>query len=106
MKRNMIRVVVLVAATAYQSGFAAEEVAERQAAAKEAAGDFVKQLGGALKEEMAKGGPAASVRVCTHLAPEIAGRLSRERGWPSITACGRCWRISERGQPRERRSTR
>jgi hypothetical protein len=81
MKRNAVFLLLLAAAGVWQCGMAAEEVAERQAAAKEAAGDFVKQLGGALKDEMAKGGPAAAVKVCTQLAPEIAGKLSREHGW-------------------------
>lgn len=81
MKRNTVFVVLLAAAGAWQSGVAAEETAEREAAAKEAAAYLIKQLGGALKQEMAKGGPAAAVKVCTQLAPEIAGRISRERGW-------------------------
>ena len=81
MKRNTVIGVLLAAAGAWQSGVASEEVVERQAAATQAAGHLIKQLGGALKEEMAKGGPAAAVKVCTQLAPEIAGRISRERGW-------------------------
>jgi hypothetical protein len=57
------------------------DLQQREMAAKEAAAGFVKELGTALKEEMAKGGPVEAVKVCTALAPEIAGRISREHGW-------------------------
>lgn len=38
------------------------------------------QLGAELKKEMASGGPAGAIGVCRNIAPEIAGRLSRENG--------------------------
>jgi len=50
-------------------------------AASEVAATFLNELGAAMKREMTKGGPVEAVKVCAELAPEIAGRLSRERGW-------------------------
>lgn len=47
----------------------------------EQAAAFLKELGEALTGEITKGGPTAAIKVCTELAPEIAGRLSREHGW-------------------------
>lgn len=47
----------------------------------EAAVAFLKELGEAMTREMAKGGPTEAIKVCTELAPEVAGRLSREHGW-------------------------
>lgn len=38
------------------------------------------QLGAELKKEMASGGPTGAIAVCGAVAPEIAGRLSREHG--------------------------
>jgi hypothetical protein len=44
------------------------------------AGQLVQQLGAELKKELAAGGPVNAISVCKSAAPEIAGRLSRERG--------------------------
>lgn len=60
---------------------ALEDATERERAASEVATGFVKQLGEAMTREMAKGGPTEAIKVCAELAPEIAGRLSREHGW-------------------------
>jgi hypothetical protein len=57
------------------------EVTDREKAASEVAATFLNELGAAMKREMTKGGPAEAVKVCAELAPEIAGRLSREHGW-------------------------
>lgn len=48
---------------------------------------FVKQLGGAMKKEMKAGGPVAAVKVCSELAPQITGKISREKGW-KVTRVG------------------
>lgn len=53
---------------------------ERLAASRAAAGQLTQQLGAALRRELAAGGPAGSIGVCRNVAPEIAGRLSREMG--------------------------
>ena len=34
-----------------------------------------------MRAELAKGGPDGAVAVCKDIAPELAGRLSRETGW-------------------------
>lgn len=60
---------------------AAAESASREQAAADVAAAFVKELGEAMSREMAKGGPTEAIKVCANLAPEIAGRLSREHGW-------------------------
>ena len=44
------------------------------------AGQLVQQLGAELKKEMSSNGPGSAISVCKSLAPEIAGRLSREQG--------------------------
>lgn len=70
-------VAVLVLAT----GMAYADQIEREKAASEVAGVFLKELSEAMTREMTKGGPTEAIKVCAELAPEIAGRLSREQGW-------------------------
>jgi hypothetical protein len=65
----------------------ADEMAAREQAARAAAGSFVQQLGGALKQEMEKGGPDNAILVCRDLAPQIAGEISRANGW-QVTRVG------------------
>jgi len=60
---------------------ALDDTTEREKAASEVAMTFLKDLGAAMTREMAKGGPTEAIKVCAELAPEIAGRLSREQGW-------------------------
>ncbi len=62
-------------------GAAFADSTEREKTALEVANGFVKELGEAMTREMTKGGPTAAIKVCAELAPEIAGRLSREHGW-------------------------
>lgn len=62
-------------------GHALTDSVEREKAASEVAATLLNELGGAMKREMVKGGPTEAVKVCADLAPEIAGRLSREQGW-------------------------
>jgi hypothetical protein len=75
----------------------AEEEARLQAA-KMVAGAFLQELVGALQQELAKGDPAAAVKVCTEVAPAIANRLSREHGW-SVTRVGTRVRNPLMGMP-------
>ncbi len=58
-----------------------EGMAARREAAQKTAKGFMKELVSALKKEMASGGPAGAVSVCSDLAPKIAGRISRQTGW-------------------------
>lgn len=62
-------------------GAALDDTTEREQAASEVVKGFLKELGAAMTREMAKGGPTEAIKVCAELAPEIAGRLSREHGW-------------------------
>ncbi|MBK8016975.1 MAG: DUF3365 domain-containing protein [Betaproteobacteria bacterium] len=41
---------------------------------------LARELGGALKKEMAASGPEGAIGVCRQMAPEIAGNLSRQTG--------------------------
>ena len=85
MTRNRLRFVRVLAGSVavlmIATSLASAEVSERDRAAGEIAGAFVKELGAAMTREMAKGGPTEAIKVCVELAPEIAGRLSREQGW-------------------------
>lgn len=45
------------------------------------AAGFMHELGSAFKKEMAAGGPVGTVNVCSKVAPSIAGRISRQKGW-------------------------
>ena len=47
---------------------------------RETAVQLMQQLGAQLRAELAKGGPDAAVAVCKIIAPELAGRVSREKG--------------------------
>lgn len=49
--------------------------------ASEVATTFLEELGEAMTQEMTERGPVEAIILCTKLAPDIAGRLSRERGW-------------------------
>ena len=49
--------------------------------ASEVATTFLEELGEAMTREMTERCPVEAIIVCTKLAPDIAGRLSRERGW-------------------------
>jgi hypothetical protein len=51
------------------------------AASRETAGQLIQQLGAQLKAELVKGGPDSAVAICKTVAPELAGRISREKGW-------------------------
>jgi hypothetical protein len=62
-------------------GIALDGSTERDKAAANVAMGFMNELGAAMTQEMTKGGPTEAIKVCAELAPEIAGRLSREHGW-------------------------
>jgi hypothetical protein len=68
---------MLVMATGMAS---ADQMAPEQVA-NEVAETFLGELNQAMVREMTKGGPIEAIIVCTKLAPDIAGRLSREHGW-------------------------
>ncbi len=61
--------------------YGGEPLGDREAAAKKTVMGFMQELLSALKKEMAAGGPAGAVNVCSDLAPSIAGKISRDTGW-------------------------
>ena len=70
-------VVVLMITTSIASA----DQTELARGASEVATTFLEELGEAMAREMAERGPVEAIIVCTKLAPDIAGRLSREHGW-------------------------
>jgi Protein of unknown function (DUF3365) len=77
----LIALVGALAAFAVAAGLAWAGVTEREKAAFEVTGVFLNELSEAMTREMTRGGPIEAIKVCAELAPEIAGRLSREHGW-------------------------
>lgn len=59
----------------------AQDSGELLLSSRQAATELIQQLGAQLKAELAQGGPEAAITVCRDVAPQIAGRLSREHGW-------------------------
>jgi len=60
---------------------AASDAASDEAGARVAAGEVLTTLGAALKQALAEGDTAAAIAACREIAPAVAGRISRERGW-------------------------
>ena len=58
----------------------APAVEEQVASARKVAGDLVQQLGARLRAELAQGNAESAIAVCKEIAPQLAGRLSRETG--------------------------
>ena len=75
----MLRAAVLSCACTIFSAYAADDSAVAEA--KAVADNLTRQLGGALKEALQIGGPAAAIGVCRDKAPALAGELSRNTGW-------------------------
>jgi Protein of unknown function (DUF3365) len=42
---------------------------------------LMQQLGAELKKEITANGPDAAIKVCKNIAPELASKLSIEKGW-------------------------
>lgn len=64
-----------------------EETGPRKQAAEQTAAAFIKELGGALKAQLAEGGPVAAISVCKDIAPALANRYSLQNGW-KVTRVG------------------
>ena len=79
--RTLIPALLALPVTITASTLAADELAEREQAARQASGEFVKQLGGALKKALTEGGPESAISVCRDIAPQITGKISRDNGW-------------------------
>lgn len=60
---------------------AAENIEERMADSRAVVKAFATELQGALKQAMEAGGPLEAIDVCHKIAPDIAARQGREKGW-------------------------
>jgi hypothetical protein len=78
---KLLNILMAVALASVCGAPAADEISERERAARHASAKLLKQLGGALKKEMGSGGPGAAISVCRDLAPQISGDISRTNGW-------------------------
>lgn len=81
LREILVSAMLCVAPLMPSRGLAIEDTTGLDKAASEVAIEFLKELGAAMTREMTKGGPTEAIKVCVELAPEIAGRLSREHGW-------------------------
>ncbi len=80
------------------SAFSQDDLAAREQAAKQTVMSFAKELSGALKAELNKGGPSSAIGVCRDIAPAIASRISLEKGW-KVTRVGTRVRNAMIGTP-------
>ena len=76
----------------------ANDMMERKKAAMATTKEFAKKLGGHMKAAMQDGGPVSAVRVCSDVAPQITGEMSRKTGW-KVTRAGTRVRNSMLGSP-------
>ena len=72
---------MLAAAVLLPGPVLGQDGSELLSSSRQAVTELTQQLAVQLKAELAKGGPEAAIGVCRDVAPEIAGRLSRARGW-------------------------
>ncbi len=101
MKKISSLLIAGVLLTGYTSITLAADDADTQArinAAKAATGDFIKRLGGTLKQEMKSNGPESAINVCREVAPKIANDISLKNGW-QVTRVSNKPRNSMMGMP-------
>lgn len=79
-------------------GATANEIEERKKAAMATTKEFAKKLGGHMKAAMQEGGPTNAIKVCSDVAPQIAGEISRKTGW-KVTRVGTRVRNTMLGSP-------
>ncbi|MCI0507006.1 MAG: DUF3365 domain-containing protein [Gammaproteobacteria bacterium] len=85
MKLSCVTGALLFMLSSAQSSASDMDTMKQEAA--DTAQAFVKQLGEAMQKEMKAGGPVAAVKVCSELAPQITGQISRDKGW-KVTRVG------------------
>lgn len=73
---RFVRIAILVSLAVTATTVHADQTADARAIASQ----LIQKLGGALKQEMARGGPENAVSVCRDIAPGLAGELSRSSG--------------------------
>lgn len=66
---------------------AAEDLSAREEAALKVSEQLLGTMKEALTKELGAGGPVTAIKACSQLAPDLAGKLSREKGW-KITRVG------------------
>lgn len=81
LKTSITSLLLMSLVSASLSASGQDEIAVRSQAAKQTVMFFAKELGGALKAELEKGGPSGAIVVCRDVAPVIANRLSLQNGW-------------------------
>lgn len=80
--KNITAVMILLAGLPLALTTAqADELLERENAAKRASIDLIKRLGAELKTEMRNNGADGAIKVCRDLAPKINSEVSRLNGW-------------------------
>ena len=79
-------------------GVAANDIGERKKAAMTTTKEFAKKLGDHMKSAMQAGGPTNAVKICSEVAPQLTGEISRKTGW-KVTRVGTRVRNSMLGSP-------
>jgi len=59
----------------------ADDTAKYQEESRAVALPFMKQLAAENKKAVDEGGPESAIKVCTEIAPKLAGDISRKQGW-------------------------
>lgn len=96
---SMIRTSIIVTSMSLLSFAAfADEFSDRKKASAEATKEFAQKLGETMQREMKAGGPTSAVKVCSEMAPEITGEISRKTGW-KVTRVGTRVRNTMLGSP-------
>jgi Protein of unknown function (DUF3365) len=79
MKNRIVRHAMLFGIAIAACGANGDDSLLRQSRA--VATTFMQELGAALKNEIAAGGPESAINVCVDLAPALARKYSLENGW-------------------------
>lgn len=80
-KNLVVRKMLIFCLMLFSASVYANDIAQREQAAKKVSQQFLKQLGGHLKKQMKANGPVSAIKVCKDVAPKIASQLSLENGW-------------------------
>lgn len=81
MHRSILAVSAALFAFASSTLVAGEDLKARETAALKASDQLLGQMKEALTKELTAGGPVAAIKACAQVAPDLAGKLSRENGW-------------------------
>jgi hypothetical protein len=67
--------------TLITSAVYAEDLGKYQEESRAVAMPFLKSLAAENKKAVDQGGPESAIKVCTEIAPKMAGDISRQKGW-------------------------